>query len=94
MDETVGGGSAVLDRVRGASLDAALEFAAATAASRLAEFGLRRRAGRVVFVPFAVRVVVDPSGFFIFSRRQREEETAMGIRNALGSHPPRVSSSA
>jgi hypothetical protein len=56
--------SVVLVRERGASLAAAL-LLVATDTRREAEGGLRFKPGRVVLVPLAVRVVVDPSGFLI-----------------------------
>jgi hypothetical protein len=73
MDDTKGGGelcssddslpdSDVLVRVKGASLDAAL-LLTATVASLDPEPELRFMVGRVVLVPLAVRVVVDPSAF-------------------------------
>lgn len=56
-------GSAVFERVRGWCLLVVVLLAAATAARRLAELGPRRSGGRVIFCPFAVRVVTVPSGF-------------------------------
>lgn len=61
--------SVVLVRDRGASLEAAW-LLAATVARRVEEAGFRFRAGLVVLVPFAVRVVVDPSGFLTYHRCQ------------------------
>jgi hypothetical protein len=56
--------SPVLVRVRGASLAAAL-LLVATVTRREADDLSRFNPGRVVFVPLAVRVVVDPSAFLI-----------------------------
>jgi hypothetical protein len=56
--------SPVLVRVRGASLEAAL-LLVATVTRREAEDLSRFNPGRVVLVPLAVRVVVDPSAFLI-----------------------------
>lgn len=55
-------GSVVLERVRGAIFDTALLFCA-TVDRRVVDEVLRLMGGRVVFVPFALRVVVVPSGF-------------------------------
>ena len=66
-DDCVGTGSAVFDRVRGCSF-APLALAAATWARRLTELVFRFRPGRVILVPLAVRVVVDPSGFLTWSK--------------------------
>jgi len=56
--------SPVLVRVSGASLAAAL-LLVATVTRREAELLSRFNPGRVVLVPLAVRVVVDPSAFLI-----------------------------
>lgn len=62
-DSDLAVGSVVFERVRGASLAAAL-LLTARVARRVEEDVLRLITGRVVFVPLAERVVVVPSAFF------------------------------
>jgi hypothetical protein len=62
VESVVEDGSAVFERVKGARRDAALLFTA-TVERRVVEEVLRLMGGRVVFDPFALRVVVVPSGF-------------------------------
>lgn len=72
-------GSVVLERMRGCSFIAALLLAAATAASLLDEVGFRSNPGRVTFWPFAVRVVVDPSGFLTYTTEWRPGEETVKL---------------